>query len=92
MAGRDAIYDYWEKGAQTLKDKTSCYEILAVVELLGIARWCSNFTNIKTGKQAALDCIFLVEFDEDGKCRLFREWWHLQATGNNLKGTDDQPV
>jgi hypothetical protein len=46
---------------------------------LGIARWQSKFTNLKSGKRVALDCLFLVEFDEDEKCSVFREWWHLKT-------------
>lgn len=83
MIGRDAIYQYWSKGAQNLKDKESMYEILSVKDNLGIARWHSQFTNINTGKRLALDCIFLVEFNVDGKCSEFREWWHLQTMDAN---------
>lgn len=71
--GRQAIYQYWSKGAQTLKDKTSSYEVLAVKENLGIARWQSEFTVVKSGKWVALDCVFFIEFDDDGKCNVFRE-------------------
>lgn len=78
LIGREAIYRYWVKGAQTLKDKTSSYEILAMKDNLGIARWQANFTVIESGKHHSLDCIFLVEFDENEKCSIFREWWHLR--------------
>jgi hypothetical protein len=50
---------------------------LALKDNLGIARWQSKFTNIETGNRYALDCIFLVEFDDEEKCSQFREWWHL---------------
>lgn len=76
MVGHEAIYQYWLKGAKTLKDKESCYEILAIKENLGIARWQSKFTVIDSDKRVALDCLFLVEFDEHEKCSVFREWWH----------------
>ncbi|KPK05350.1 MAG: hypothetical protein AMJ56_16030 [Anaerolineae bacterium SG8_19] len=57
----------------------SSYEIVAIQENLGIARWQARFTQINSGKRIALDCIFLVEFDEHHKCRMFREWWHSQV-------------
>ncbi|MFZ5807651.1 MAG: nuclear transport factor 2 family protein [Chloroflexota bacterium] len=82
MIGRDAIYQYWYKGAQTLKDKESVYEILAINDNLGIARWQSKFTVIESGRRFALDCLFVAEFDDDGLCRIFREWWHLIETTN----------
>lgn len=78
ITGREAIYQYWKRGAETLTDKSSRYEILAVRGNLGIARWQSRFTSRKSGKRHDLDCLFLVEFDEDGNCSLFREWWHIQ--------------
>jgi hypothetical protein len=78
LVGHEAIYDYWDKGARTLKDKESDYEMLAIHGNLGIARWQARFTHIASEKRIALDCIFLVEFDDNLKCRLFREWWHSQ--------------
>lgn len=77
MVGREAIYRYWAVGAQDLADKTSSYEILAVRDNLGIARWQAQFVRRGSGAAMALDCIFLVEFDDRGLCSLFREWWHL---------------
>lgn len=78
MIGRDAIYEYWNKGAQNLKDKESSFEILAVNGNTGIARWQSKFTVLESGKRLELDCLFIVEFDNDGLCQTFREWWHIR--------------
>jgi hypothetical protein len=78
MIGREAIYHFWLKGARALKDKENSYEIFSVKDNLGIARWQSKFTVINSGKSLALDCLFLVEFDENGLCRVFREWWHTR--------------
>ena len=78
MVGRQSIYKYWLKGAQSLKDKRSRYEIFSVKDNLGIARWQSQFTVIDSGQRLALDCLFLVEFDENEQCSEFREWWHIQ--------------
>lgn len=76
LIGRDNIYEYWNKGSRNLKDKASTDEILAMKDQTGIARWQSQFTDIESGKSLALDCVFVVEFDEDGLCKSFREWWH----------------
>jgi hypothetical protein len=78
MIGREAIFGYWNKGAQDLKDKESTFEILSVKDHRGIARWQSQFTIIESGKRLALDCLFVVEFNEEGLCQTFREWWHIQ--------------
>lgn len=78
MIGREAIFDYWNDGARNLKDKESTFEILSVNGNRGIAHWQSKFTVIESGKRLALDCVFIVEFDDDGLCHTFREWWHTR--------------
>ena len=78
IVGREAIYEYWNKGAQNLKDKEAFFEILAINGNTGIARWQSGFTVVESGKRLALDCLFVVEFNDDGLCQTFREWWHIR--------------
>ena len=78
ITGRTAIYEYWDKGARNLKDKESTFEILSVQENRGIAHWQSKFTITESGKRLALDCLFVVEFDDEGLCQSFREWWHIR--------------
>ena len=78
MIWREAIFQYWNKGAQNLKDKESSFEILAVNGNTCIARWQSKFTVIESGKRLELDCLFVVEFNEEGLCQTFREWWHIR--------------
>jgi hypothetical protein len=79
MLGRVAIRKYWEVGARTLKDKQAEYEILAVQENVGIAHWRSRFTDIASDRRLALDCVFVVAFDDNDLCSTFREWWHLRT-------------
>ena len=78
MIGREAIFEYWNDGARNLKDKESTFEILSVNGNRGIAHWQSKFTVIESGKRLALDCVFIVEFGDDGLCHTFREWWHTR--------------
>lgn len=89
MVGREAIYQYWEQGAQNLKDKTADFQILAIDGSRGLARWQATFVQIASGDRIALDCLFLVDFDERQKCRVFREWWHRQvmASGFNSEAS-----
>lgn len=78
ITGRAAIYEYWDKGARNLKDKEFTFEILSVEGDRGIARWESKFTVTESGKRLALDCLFVVEFNDEGLCHTFREWWHIR--------------
>jgi hypothetical protein len=80
MIGRDAICRYWSRASQTLKDVQFADEILAVKGNLGIALWQGKFVSIRSGNHVALDGVFLVEFGEQEKCSVFREWWHRQET------------
>jgi hypothetical protein len=78
LVGRTAIYDYWAAGAQHLTDKHATHTILAVRGQVGIARWQARFTDRRTASPIALDCVFVAEFDEQGRCNVFREWWHYR--------------
>lgn len=83
LVGRRAIYDYWAAGARDLTGRSSTYEILAVQETMGIARWRARFVVKATGAAMALDCIFLTEFDAAGLCCCLREWWHSRPAGTD---------
>jgi hypothetical protein len=88
MVGREAIYEYWSKGAQTLQEKASTFEIFSVQDQRGIARWQSKFTVIESSKCLALDCLFVVEFNDEGLCQTFREWWHIRELKTNNEEND----
>ena len=53
---------------------------------LGVVRWQSQFTFVASGQRLALDCLFVVEFNADGLCRTFREWWHIQEINHEHCG------
>jgi hypothetical protein len=76
LVGREAIYGYWLAGAQRLADKRFSHAILAVRGNVGVARWQANCIVKDTGIILILDAIFVVEFDAQGRCIHFREWWH----------------
>jgi hypothetical protein len=52
------------------------YEVLAVHKNVGVAYWRAVFIRLPSRKRVTLDGIFRVEFAGDGKCQIFREWWH----------------
>jgi hypothetical protein len=85
MVGQDAIYRYWSGVSQALRDVQFAYEILAVKGNLGIALWQGRSVSVKSGNHGALDGVFLVEFDEQDKCTIFREWWHRQEIDASCK-------
>lgn len=76
MRGRSAILDYWVQVTGTERDVQFGYEILDVTEVAGIARWWASFLIVPQGLQTKLDGIFLINLDDDGRCKALREWWH----------------
>jgi hypothetical protein len=74
--GRSAILEYWSDVPRSQEQIQFGYEILAVTENAGIARWWASFVRIPSGTRVKLDGIFVVALDETNRCREFREWWH----------------
>ena len=77
MIGLDKIYKYWKDNAVLgQKEIHFSYDALAVHKNMGVAQWRADFIRLHTGNKVKLDGIFKVEFSNDGKCQIFREWWH----------------
>jgi uncharacterized protein (TIGR02246 family) len=76
MRGREAIAEYWSHIPVTQDDVHVRLEPLAFSGDLGIAHWWASFLKIPSGKRVHLDGVLAATFDADGRCRLFREWWH----------------
>jgi SnoaL-like domain len=78
LSGRQTILDYWTEVARTEQDISFGYEILAVTEHLGIARWHASFVRTPPGLPTKLDGVFVISLGPEGKCTSLREWWHKQ--------------
>jgi hypothetical protein len=76
MRGRETVRAYWEHIPRTQDDVHFQFDVLAVAGDTGIAHWWASFQRIPAGGRVHLDGIASVILDGDGKCRLFREWWH----------------
>jgi hypothetical protein len=78
LRGRRAILDYWTEVTRTEKEISFRYEVLAVTEQYGIARWQASFIRIPPGLATKLDGVFVISLNAQGKCSSLREWWHKQ--------------
>ena len=77
MIGIDAIYKYWKDNAELGQEDVSfSYNVLAVDQNIGLAHWRADFKRLSSDTTVKLDGIFKVAFSDDGKCEVFREWWH----------------
>jgi len=77
LRGPDEIRAKWIEAADA-STATFDYEVLAVTEEVGIARWLA--THAYPDKLLRYDGIFAVKLD-DGLCREFREWWNVKEEG-----------
>lgn len=80
MRGRETIVEYWSHIPRTQDDVRVRLEPFAVAGDLGIAHWWASFVRLPSGARVHLDGILAATFDDDGRCRLFREWWHKQES------------
>jgi hypothetical protein len=76
MMGEKEIYEYWAEVPKSQNNITFRWQILAVNGSLGIAQWQASFKRFPEGVQVALDGILTADFDEAGRCQIFKEWWH----------------
>lgn len=74
--GREALAEAFDAAVARQRGISFGSEVLSVAEGVGIAHWRCSFDRVETGDRVRLDGIFRMEFDEDGLCRSFREWWH----------------
>lgn len=80
MRGRTAIIEYWSDVPKSQENIHFRYEILAVTEKRGCARWWASFVRIPSKIKVIYDGIFVVEMNQSDECTKFEEWWHRQET------------
>jgi hypothetical protein len=84
--GIEAVYGYCKEAADSQRDVRFWHEPLGVKDNVGIARWGATFVRVPSGISVELDGIFVLTFDEHGKCSELREWWHRRETPAMTEG------
>lgn len=77
--GREGVRHYWESVTANQRNVEFKFRPLSITGNTGIAHWSAQFDIEPDDVHIELDGIFVLEFDEDGKCRQLREWWHLRS-------------
>ncbi len=80
MRGRATIRAYWEHIPRTQDDIRFHYKVIGLASDGGTVHWWASFVRLPSGKRLHLDGVAAVTLGGDGKCRLFREWWHKRET------------
>jgi hypothetical protein len=77
VVGRPAIVDSWLEKPDAPGTFEADYRPVAIDGDVAVAngksRYFSDSSRSKLTKE--WDNIFIIEFDKDGRCRSFREWW-----------------
>jgi ketosteroid isomerase-like protein len=78
LRGPEAIRERWATavGDDRETDFRFAYEVLAVTDELGIARWMASASVSSEQRRLLYEGIFAVALGEDDLCREFREWWN----------------
>ena len=74
--GHLEIADAWGQATRRQEGINFRYTTWFVSGSRGVAQWHTTFTRTATGLPVEIDGVLLAEFDADGLCCLFREWWH----------------
>lgn len=77
--GQDGVRDYWAGVTENQRNVRFEHEAISVSGNTGIAHWSATFDVAPDGPKLELNGIFVLEFDENGKVRQLREWWHLKS-------------
>lgn len=81
FSGRESIVRYWQDGAVAAqRDIAFGFDIVAIEGSTAVARWTASFTRTPSGVRVELDGVLTAEFDGQGLCAVFREWWHRRET------------
>ena len=78
MQGSQEIREYWEDVPRFQEDISFQWEVYCMTGGRGIAHWQAEFIRRSSGERVRLDGILAADFDAQGLCRSFREWWHRQ--------------
>ncbi|WP_084396143.1 nuclear transport factor 2 family protein [Henriciella aquimarina] len=79
--GHAEIREALSRAMETQKDPDFSFEIISFDGKTGWAHWTCSFTRKSIDEPVRIDGVLCAEFDEAGKCRVFREWWHALEPG-----------
>jgi SnoaL-like domain len=77
VVGRQAIIDSWLKDPDHAGTFAANYEPIAIDGNVAVVNGRSTYFKdpSRTAMTKEWDNIFVIEFDKDGRCRSFREWY-----------------
>ena len=77
----------WEAAVSSQRDIRFTFDVFAVAGPTGFATWRADFVRQPTQFKVRIEGVLSAEFASDGRCLVFREWWHSsEAPGSSPEG------
>lgn len=76
LTGREKIFEEVTRALSTQSEINFEFNVLSFDGITGVAHWNAEITRTITGRRFSIDGIIKAEFDTEGLCIEFREWWH----------------
>lgn len=77
----------WEAAVSSQRDIRFTFNVFAVAGPTGFATWRADFVQQPTQFKVRIEGVLSAEFASDGRCLVFREWWHSsEAPGRSPEG------
>lgn len=81
LHGVAAVTRRWAAATADQRDISFEHAPLGLAGGLAYAHWRCRFRRRSTGLRCELDGVFVLRFDEDGRCSELREWWLQREVG-----------
>lgn len=78
IEGAAKIREYWARVTADQRDVDFSARPIMVDGDAGVAEWSARFRTASTGATIELNGVFVLEFDDAGRCTSLREWWHVR--------------
>ena len=75
LRGRDEVIEAWLADQDPINSWRAHYDPVAIDGWLAVASGISRYFDEDGGERAVYHNVFLLEFDPDGRCRHYREWY-----------------
>ncbi len=66
----------WESAVSQQRDVRFTFAAFGVSGATGMATWRADFTRLPDQFKVRIEGVLSAEFAAEGRCRVFREWWH----------------
>ncbi len=78
FTGPDGVRAYWQKVTADQREVDFTWEIISEAPEATVAHWTARFDLASQDITVELDGVFVLRFDDQGRCTELREWWHAR--------------